>query len=248
MTTAISIARFSDRPDAATSKSNDAQHADNLTYCQRMGYEIELPLESETAVSGKDKSEPVNALETIHGRPTLLRAITRCKKGYVLVCSFRDRIARDPYIQTAVERQLAHQGARLESVNELNGDDLGPKMTRAVLAVLAEEKRAEIALRTMLAMRIHQAQGRRMGRADRVLYGWKVDPESPPNRAGKPGGIIPDADEQKIIAMIRELAQQGLGARAICTRLDAASIARRGKTWKKGCGIVQAIIERTIQA
>ena len=70
----------------------------------------------------------------------------------------------------------------------------------------------------------HQANGRRMTRADRIPYGWRLDPADPDR-------LVEDIGEQAAIAIIRQERKAGRGLRAIARGLDLARIDCRGRLW-----------------
>ncbi len=71
----------------------------------------------------------------------------------------------------------------------------------------------------------HQANGRRMTRADRCPYGWRPDPNAPER-------LAEDAEEQVTIERIRQAHKNGGGFREIARMLDRAGIDCRGG---RGC-------------
>ena len=77
---------------------------------------------------------------------------------------------------------------------------------------------------TSAAMLRHQANGRRMTRAERCPYGWRPDPSDADR-------LVEDADEQATIRRIREERRVGRGLREIARRLDLAGISCRGGHW-----------------
>jgi Recombinase len=84
----------------------------------------------------------------------------------------------------------------------------------------------------------HQAKGRRMTRPDRCPYGWRPDPADDER-------LVEDADEQAVIARIREERRHGRGLREIARRLDAAGIACRGGRWSHTT--VRSVLLRSAQ-
>ena len=77
----------------------------------------------------------------------------------------------------------------------------------------------------------------RMGRRDRVPFGWKLD-----RRDDKK--LVPDWDEQETIRYAQAAEAKGMGLRAICRYLDAMGRKRRGKRWAGAHGLIRAILER----
>jgi DNA invertase Pin-like site-specific DNA recombinase len=244
MTKAIIYERYSPRRirengngEKIDPDSNEVQEEQIRAYCVRQGYEVDEPPEHDDAKGGKDDAEDPDPYVALTKRSGIMRALGRCRPGFVLVVMKRDRLARDPYIQAAVERILARKGARVESVLEPNGNDLGPKVTRAVLALMAEEERATIRLRTALAMQSKMARGLRMTRLDCIPYGQCVDPLDSRK-------VLDDPEEQETIRLAREIAAEKPAPtiHAICRRLEALGRTRRGKDWKNAHRIVARMI------
>ncbi len=105
-------ARFSPRPDAATSESNDTQRDLCRAYATKQGWEIVAEF-ADAALSGKD-----------HERPGLWAAMDALKRGMVLLVLKMDRLARDVYLSHTLDREILAKGARLVSVmNEGTWED-----------------------------------------------------------------------------------------------------------------------------
>jgi hypothetical protein len=94
-------------------------------------------------------------------------------------------------------------------------------------------------LEACLAKRIRPKANpaQRMGRRDRVPFGWKLD-----RRDDKK--LVPDWDEQETIRYAQAAAAKGLGLRAICRYLDAMGRKRRGKRWLGAHGLIRTVLER----
>jgi hypothetical protein len=96
-------------------------------------------------------------------------------------------------------------------------------------------EREAIAEHTAVAMRHHQANGRRMGRVDKCPYGKMPDPNGPQieGRDGKrrPARLIDHPGELAIVEQIRQKTVEGMGARAITTWLNDRGIPCRGQRW-----------------
>ena len=101
----------------------------------------------------------------------------------------------------------------------------------AIVAVLNALEREQTAERTSEAMLVHQRNGRRMTRADRIPYGWELDPESPLGRDGKPAGIRECPYEQGIIRQIVASGNMGFSPTAIIRVLESKGVDYRGGKW-----------------
>ena len=84
----------------------------------------------------------------------------------------------------------------------------------------------------------HQANGRRMTRVDRCPYGWRPDPADA-------GRLVEDAEEQAVIARIREERRQGKGLRGIARALDQAGITCRCRRWSHST--IRSVLRRSAQ-
>jgi hypothetical protein len=78
---------------------------------------------------------------------------------------------------------------------------------------------------------------KRMGRADRVPFGWRLDPHD--NKK-----LLPDREEQETIRRAQFLVAADLGLREVCRRLDQEGRGRRGKKWEGSHSILGAILRR----
>jgi DNA invertase Pin-like site-specific DNA recombinase len=237
MTKAIIYARFSDRPDADESLSNEKQIERCREYAAQHGYEVLGDPFADEALTGADDQQAADPLVTLSKRPGIVAAIDATQDGMVLLVRWRSRIARDPYIQQAVERIIAGQGGRVEATDESNETGLAGELTRGVLATISKWEVIKIRLMTRLAMQKHQKAGRRMTRKDRCPFGWRADPRDATR-------LIEDADEQETIRLVVEQRAMGEGLTSICKHLDSLGRKRRGKNWFKGRGTVQAILDR----
>ena len=74
-----------------------------------------------------------------------------------------------------------------------------------------------------------------MTRPDRCPYGWRVDPLDPDRLAEV-------AEEQAVIARIRQERQKGANAPRDCGRARSGRRACRGRSWEHS--IVRAILRR----
>ena len=233
---AIIYARFSPRPDADETLSNEKQIEHGRIWCASHQYEIQEIL-ADDDISGGDDSAEVDAAIVLANRPKLMRALGLLKKGSILVVRWRSRIARSVYIQEYAHRRAMRVGARIEATDEPNGDLPTDGFMRHVFAGLAEMQRLEAKINTSRAMRKYQTQGRRMGRADRCPFGFTTSSED--NSL-----LVPDADEQQTVEMVRAAYRQGMGLREICRHLDRQGRNRRGKTWENAPTVVASILRR----
>ena len=141
-------------------------------------------------------------------------------------------------IRKSVSHYVSNRPSHIVAGGELGEGKRTDMFMRRIYAVIEGHLGWELNVSTKTAMLEHQyVGGRRMGRRDRVPFGLCVD-------AKDDSRLVPDYDEERTIAIILELHGQGLGVRAICTRLDRAGVPRRGKTWKTGQSTVVAVLKR----
>jgi hypothetical protein len=86
--------------------------------------------------------------------------------------------------------------------------------------------------------RSQPASLKRRTRADRVPFGWRLDP-----RDGK--RLVPDRDEQTTIRRAQILAAAGHSLRESCRQLDKEGRGRRGKKWEGSHSVLAGILRRS---
>jgi hypothetical protein len=238
-------ARYSPRPGEPDEiHSNKTQIAGAEERCRVKGYLVRQ-VEQDEALTGLDELEDPNPVNAVLGRPGLLRAIESIHKGDVLMVRWRNRLARDPYIQAWVRRTVAKRGGRIEAWDEPNEVGLAGELLEGTLAVIDKYKAIQIGIDTALAMNKHQnVEHRLMSRPDRTPYGWRVDPTGPLNGNGNPGLMVPDYGEQQTVELIGRLFREGLKPRSIARTLDGQGVSRRGKLWVGAESTIKAILKR----
>jgi hypothetical protein len=78
---------------------------------------------------------------------------------------------------------------------------------------------------------------RRRGRADRLPFGWKLDPHDDKK-------LLPDKHEMETIQRAQFLRSFKLSLREVCRRLDQEGRKRRGKEWNGSHSILREILDR----
>lgn len=234
----IIYARFSPRPDANKSQSVEAQIDRCKTYCTAHRYALG-GIYDDRAASGA----------SLDNRPGLEAALVRCcERRGVLVMYSLSRLARSTKATIEIADRLKLAGADLASVSEqIDTTTAAGKMIFRLFAVLAEFERELTVERTTVVMRYHQANGRRMTRADRLPYGWMPDPEDNAR-------VVVCAEEQATIDRIcREYALpqrlRALGAISevpgylrIAKKLETDGVTCRGGVWYPST--IRAIVRR----
>lgn len=217
MTHVVIYTRFSPRRDAEEAVSCETQ----LAQCR------ELIVKNGWVERFAAKDEAVSGSTDLEHRDGLMAAIAELRRGDVFLVYHPDRIARDALLSELARRMVAGKGARIEAVtgNAVRGDDDSPeaKFIRGVLDLVWQLIREQIAAKTKSAMLSQQRSGRRMSRIP--PYGKQPDPADPTRWIDHPA-------EQRAVVRAKQLRGEGLGSRAIATRLskEMPELAR-GKAW-----------------
>ena len=200
MTKVLIYARFSPRPDAEQSESNETQ----IDYCMKRigerGYELAAEPFQDRIESGDDEH-----------RLGLWNAVAALRRGYVLLVYKLDRLARDVYLSETIFREVARKGARIESVVERTGDSPDDVCMRQIIASLNEREKKVTSARTSAAMLRHQQAGRMMGSIP--PYGTRRGPDQTIRFAdGREiirRTLVDHPEEQATLARILELRRSG---------------------------------------
>jgi DNA invertase Pin-like site-specific DNA recombinase len=208
---AFGYCRVSTTRQAEEGVSLDAQRERITAWARQSGHELAC-IETDAGLSGGRSDN----------RPALLRAIEAvCEQGGVLVVYSLSRLARSTRDALEIAKRLHKSGANLVSLSE--SIDTTTAMGRfffTVLAALAALERDLISERTKMALAHKRANGEHTG--GEAPYGSRV--------VG--GELATDEDEQRVIAIIRFLYQQGQNPSAIARRLNASQTpCHRGSAW-----------------
>jgi DNA invertase Pin-like site-specific DNA recombinase len=165
----------------------------------------------------------VSAGKPLASRPAGSKLLAAARKGKaVVVVAKLDRLFRSVADAANVIDDFDKKGIRLVSIGE--GFDMTSPYGRAMAqmaSVFAELERAMIRERTRSAMSVKRSRGERI--SGHAPYGWDFGPG---------GRLVENVREQKIIARMRRLQEQGLSYRGIAVRLDNEGIQpKRGKRW-----------------
>ena len=207
--TAIAYIRVSTTEQAETGVSLDAQAARIRAYCELNG----LTLAAEYVDAGVSGKRADN-------RPQLQAALDHaCREGAVLCCYSLSRLARSTKDTLAIADRLDKAGADLASLSEkIDTTTAAGKMVFRMLAVLAEFERDVIAERTKTAMTHKRRSGERVGK---IPFGFDL--------AADGQTLVENENEQRIVALVRQLREAGESLRGI-----AAELNRRGIPTKDG--------------
>lgn len=201
----IIYSRFSPRKNADTCESCETQIALCEEYAFKKGFEIVRTF-ADKDVSGADEL-----------RPLLWEAVDALRKGDVLLCWKRDRLARDLYLMCAIRRAVKKHGGIIHTVEQGEmGASAEDVFRDQIIDAVSELERKLISARTRAAMLQHQREGRRMSKD--CPYGWKPDPTD--------GKRMVRVEEQQ--AVIREIVSMRDGGKSYGAIADALN--ERGAT------------------
>ncbi len=171
----------------------------------------------------------------IDKRPGLVAALAALREhgAGVLVAAKRDRFARDRVIAVMVERAAKAAGATALTADGAS-DTTGPEgvMMRGIVDVFSEYERGLIRARTTAALAAKKARGELVGKAP---FGFRV--------AADGVHLEADADEQAVLAAVRQLSAAGLSLRGI-----VAALARRGLKSRAGKPLALTQVARIVRA
>ncbi len=186
------------------------------SYCRSQGFSLVEVLRDE-GLSGS------NGLERRVGLAEAL-ALLKCGEANVLVVYRLDRLARDLILQETLVQRLREQGTPVKSASEpdldTDTDDPTKILIRQIVGAVSQYERAVIRGRMMAGKAAKAAEGGYLG--GRVPYGYRL----------ADGSIVPDDDEQRIVALVGEFRQSGLSLRRIAAELERRDFRPRdGGRW-----------------
>jgi site-specific DNA recombinase len=209
MTRTIAYLRVSTEKQADRGVSLDAQRAKVAAYAEL--YELELV---EVVV---DAGESAKTLD----RPGLQRALGMLKSGKAeaLLVVKLDRLTRSVVdLGRLVDGYFAPGKAALLSVGEqIDTRSAAGRLVLNVLASVSQWEREAIGERTAAAMQHKAGQGEYTGGA--APYGYRL--------AGDAEHLEPVAEEQAVLAVVRELRAAGLSFRKVAAELAVRGVLNR---------------------
>ena len=150
----------------------------------------------------------------LDARVGLAEALAIVERGEVagIVVYRMDRLARDLLLQETLMARMRAAGAEVISVSEpdMDSDDPTRVLVRQVLGSISQYERALIRGRMMAGKAAKVSKGGYGG--GRPPFGWRAE--------GKE--LVPEPREQEAIALVRQLADEGLSSRQIAARLEEA--------------------------
>ena len=210
---AIGYRRVSTAEQAGSGLGLDAQETAIATVAAR----LELPLADTFTNAG------LSGGLALEQRPGLLSALDALGKGDVLLVAKRDRLGRDVLNVAMFERLAERKGARIVSAAGEGTDTNDPtsRLMRQIVDCFAEYERAIIRARTRQALAVKKARGERVGG---IPFGFRLA------RDGRT--LEPQNDEQRALAVLRQLRSAGYTFRAIAEELNRQGFrSRTGGRW-----------------
>jgi DNA invertase Pin-like site-specific DNA recombinase len=208
---AIGYIRVSTAQQADEGISLDAQTARIQAYAAANGLEL-AAVYSDAGLSGKRADN----------RPGLVSALDAvCECQGVLVVYSLSRLARSVADTIAISQRLQKSGAELASLSErIDTGSAGGRMVFTLMAAFAQFERDLTAERTSAALQHKKSSGERVGT---IPFGFQL--------AADGVTLLPVAEQQEAIRLIRELRSAGQTLQQIADRLAAAGIkTAKGKT------------------
>jgi DNA invertase Pin-like site-specific DNA recombinase len=152
-----------------------------------------------------------NGLDARVGLAEALAIVERGEVAGIIVYRM-DRLARDLLLQETLMARMRAAGAEVISVSEpdMDSDDPTRVLVRQVLGSISQYERALIRGRMMAGKAAKVSKGGYGG--GRPPFGWRAE--------GKE--LVPEPREQEAIALVRQLADEGLSSRQIAARLEEA--------------------------
>jgi DNA invertase Pin-like site-specific DNA recombinase len=173
------------------------------------------------------REEGVSGTLPVTERPALMGALelmTACKADVLLVPNL-DRLARELHVQEAALGLLWDAGKSVHTVEdgEVRQDDPDDPMRKAMRkmrGVLAELDKDTVVMRLRKGKHAKRVEGGFIG--GQVPFGCRAEG----------GRLVADANEQGVIATIREMHRNGESLRGIAARLHAEGVTTRsGGEW-----------------
>jgi len=201
--------------------SLEAQRDRIADYCANRGFDLVDVIE-DAGISGKN----------IKDRPGLQAALSKLKRGQVLVTFSWSRLARSTIDLLNIEAELKRRGVEIASVTDQHMDTTSASgaMHFQMLATFGEFERRTIGERTRAAMQHLKRQGRFTGGESPL--GWRVEGDL----------LVPIVEEQIILHFIHNLRVRGRSFRQILRELDLRGIRNR-----KGHPLALAQVQRILR-
>jgi len=218
---AVIYARFSPRPDQATSNSNQLQIEQCIEFAAEQGWEIKSIHED------KAKSRDDASREGIAG------ALNDLSRGDILLCYYSSRFGAG--LAAAIfEEEIRKKGAGMAFV--VGGkveDTIDARLVREIMYAINNYQRAVIGARSKARAIRKQRDGTIVSK--HLPYGYTHDPENPKMMVDHP-------EEWPVVKLIFKLKRDGLTTGGIMRELEKRGCPRRGSRWHRNS--IKRILER----
>ncbi len=224
----------------AETSSELAERSANPPSAQRRAIEVWAAREA-VEIRSWQTDLGVDGATPIAERPGLIAAYQaiRTYGAGMLVAANAERFGHDELVCWLIERAALVEGARICTADgsrartlsdEAVEDDKG--YTRGAIDLARAYHRVTVGARVRAVLAEKKARGERVGT---VPYGYRL--------ASDGVHTEPDAQEQDVIASVRQLSREGLSQRAIVTRLAA-----RGVVGRTGAPLRQTQVAKILRA
>ncbi|MBA2618761.1 MAG: recombinase family protein [Rubrobacter sp.] len=210
---AVLYARVSTEEQAKRGYSLAQQLEALRAYAEREGYEV-LEEVSDPGQSGASLERP--GMDRV-------RDLVAAEGVSVVLAQDRDRFAREPAYHYLLKREFAERGAKIRAMNDRGDESPEGELTDGILDQLAKYERAKIAERTRRGKLRKAREGRIV--TSTPNYGFRLNDAK--------DGLVVCEPEMLVVEKIFRMAAEGLGLRAMQTRLRAEGISspKGGQTW-----------------
>jgi len=168
----------------------------------------------------------ISGSKGLEAREGLRNAIDSLKRGDELVVAYRDRISRDFLMMAVLEDSIERKGIKILSATEesLNSDSIEATAMKQMISVMSAMERKIIARRIKNVLAHKKSNNERISRFPEYGYDFAGDDSK---------SVVENEEEQKVLALIKELKGEGKKITHICRELDARKIPtkRGGNTW-----------------
>lgn len=168
------------------------------------------------------RDEGVSGASELEDRIGLMNLISELKKGDILLCAKRDRMARGDHmalIQMAINKKKARLISCADEGTQGDQEDPMVYMMRGMTDLFAGFERLLIKSRTKAALQAMKRDGKRVGH---IPFGFKL---------AKDGIYLEECPKEKdILRQMNELKSDGLSIRNIADALNERNAFNRGQS------------------
>lgn len=216
-TAAVAYLRVSTAEQAQSGLGLAAQEERVRAYATMAGLDLVAVVRDEGVSGG-------NPIATRAGGAEVLRLVRTRKVEHVVALKL-DRLFRDAADCLTQTRAWDKAGVALHLLDmggqAINTATAMGRMFLTMAAGFAELEKNLIGERTSSALQVKRARGEKTG--GDMPYGYRLDADGV--------HLVADADEQAVVARVRELSAAGASLRAVCRQLTADDVAPRKGAW-----------------